>query len=218
MCSRSETDISSPPESESSPESPDEPVVTTTAQTLLADVATGDQRAFEQLYDVVAMPLFGLVTRVVRDRALVEEVAQEVLVEVWRTAPGYRPERGRALTWVLTLAHRRAVDRVRSTQAGIDRDAKVAAGQQTRSFDEVAESVFARWEQQQVQQALTSLTELQRHALVMTYYHGYTCRDAADLLGIPTSTVKTRVRDALVRLRDCLAHVSTDATGSGGPS
>lgn len=218
MRTRSETDTSSPPGSEISPENPDESVVTTTDQTLLADVAAGDQRAFEQFYDVVASPVFGLVTRVVRDQALVEEVAQEVLVEVWRTAPAYRPERGRALTWVLTLAHRRAVDRVRSTQAGIDRDAKIAAGEQARSSDEVAESVFARWERQQVQQSLTSLTELQRHALVMTYYHGYTCRDAADLLGIPSSTVKTRVRDALIRLRDCLAHVSTDATGSGGPS
>ena len=212
MRARSETDISSPPRSASSSRNTDEPGVATTTQALLADVAAGDQRAFEQLYDVVAMPLLGLVTRVVCDRAQAEEVAQEVLVEVWRTAPAYRPERGHALSWLLTLAHRRAIDRVRSAQGSINRDAKVAASEQVRSFDEVAELVFARWEQQQVQQALTSLTELQHHALVMTYYHSYTYRDAADLLGIPTSTVKTRVRDALIRLRDGLAHLNTDAS------
>lgn len=210
MRAGSETDISSP--SLPGSFSRTDVGLASTARALLADVAAGDERAFEQLYDVLATPLFGLLTRVVRDKAQAEEVTQEVFVEVWRTATRYRPERGCPLTWVLTLARRRAIDRVRWAQASINREAKVASGEQGRSFDEVVELVFSRWEQQQVQQALSTLTELQRHALVMTYYHGYTHRDTADLLDLPISTVKTRVRDALTHLRHSLAHISTDGT------
>ena len=91
-----------------------------TAEDLLALVAKGDESAFEQLYPLVAGPVLGVVRRVVRDTAQTEEVAQEVLVELWRTAPRYDPAKGSALTWALTLAHRRAVDRVRSAQARSD--------------------------------------------------------------------------------------------------
>lgn len=108
--------------SESS-ENPDEPGVAATVQVLLADVAIGDERAFEQLYDVLAVPLFELVTRIVRERAQAEQVAQEILVEVWRTAPRYRPEQGCALAWVLNLAHRQLVYRVRSAHTSTNRDA-----------------------------------------------------------------------------------------------
>ncbi|WP_347567450.1 ECF RNA polymerase sigma factor SigK [Actinopolyspora sp. BKK1] len=173
-------------------------------QALLMEVAKGDEQAFERLYEVMARPVFGLVQRVIRDAAQSEEVAQEVLVEVWRTATHYRPERGSAMTWVLTLAHRHAVDRVRSEQAATDRETKVGSRSNGRAFDEVSESVLSHLEQKQVRQCVSTLTELQRESVLLTYYRGYTYREAAGLLDSPLATVKTRLRDGLIRLRDCL--------------
>lgn len=173
-------------------------------QALLVDVAKGDEAAFERLYDVISRPVFGLVQRVVRDAAQSEEVTQEVLVEVWRNATRFRPDRGSAMTWVLTMAHRRAVDRVRSEQAASDREAKAGSQSTVRSFDEVSESVLSRMEHRQVRRCLSTLTNLQRESVLLTYYRGYTYREAAGLLDSPPATVKTRLRDGLIRLRDCL--------------
>ena len=171
---------------------------------LLVEVAKGDETAFERLYEVISRPVFGLVQRVVRDAAQSEEVTQEVLVEVWRNATGYRPEKGGVLTWVLTIAHRRAVDRVRSEQAAADREARVGTRSDAPAFDEVSESVLAQLEYRQVRRCLSTLTDLQRESVLLTYYRGYTYREAAGLLDSPTATVKTRLRDGLIRLRDCL--------------
>lgn len=174
------------------------------ADTLLQQVARGDSSAFEQLYDQVADAVFGTVRRVVRDPAQSEEVTQEVLVEVWRTATRFDASRGSATTWVLTMAHRRAVDRVRSAQAAHDRERRVAHRDQPAPFDEVAEQVEARLEQEQVRRCLTQLTDLQRESVTLAYYSGYTYREVAELLDVPLGTVKTRLRDGLIRLRDCL--------------
>ncbi|WP_028921970.1 ECF RNA polymerase sigma factor SigK [Pseudonocardia acaciae] len=171
---------------------------------LLTRVGAGDESAFERLYPLVAGPVFGVVRRVVRDPAQSEEVTQEVLVELWRTAPRYDPSRGGALSWALTLAHRRAVDRVRRAQASIDRDARVAAESVRRDFDEVVEEVGARLEREQVRRCLGSLTELQRESVVLAYYGGRTYVEVAAVLRAPLGTVKTRLRDGLIRLRDCL--------------
>jgi len=175
-----------------------------TAEALLRLVARGDQAAFERLYDRVAGPVLGVVLRVLRDPAQSEEVAQEVLVEVWRTASRFDPARGGAATWILTMAHRRAIDRVRSAQAATDRDAKVAQLDHSPAYDEVSEAVQARLERDQVRRALESLTELQREAVRLAYYGGYTYREVAELLDVPLGTVKTRLRDGLGRLRDAL--------------
>ncbi|GAA1197424.1 ECF RNA polymerase sigma factor SigK [Prauserella alba] len=174
------------------------------ARALLVEVAKGNEAAFEQLYELIVRPVFGLVRRLLRDAAQSEEVTQEVLVEVWRTATHYRPEKGGAMTWVLTLAHRRAVDRVRAEQSAADREAKVGSRSGARAFDEVSESVLGRLEQRQVRRCMSTLTELQRESVLLTYYRGYTYREAAELVGSPTATVKTRLRDGLIRLRDCL--------------
>ncbi|MEU3498405.1 sigma-70 family RNA polymerase sigma factor [Kitasatospora cineracea] len=171
---------------------------------LLARVVRGDRDAFSALYDAVAGPVFGLVRRVVRDPAQSEEVTQEVLLEVWRTAVRYRAERGEVLPWVLTIAHRRAVDRVRSAQAAADREQRVAAASHGAAFDEVAEQVEGRLEREQVRRCLKTLTELQRESLTLAYYRGYTYPQVAEVLGAPLGTVKTRMRDALIRMRDCL--------------
>ncbi|WP_328664801.1 sigma-70 family RNA polymerase sigma factor [Streptomyces sp. NBC_00328] len=171
---------------------------------LMTRVARGDQDAFASLYDVVAGPVLGIVRKVLRDPAQSEEVAQEVLVEVWRTATRYRPERGSVMNWVLTLTHQRAVDRVRSVEASAARERRAALLDRTPAFDEVTEQVEARLEREQVRRCLRTLTELQRESVTLAYYRGLTYREVAELLATPLGTVKTRLRDGLIRLRDCL--------------
>lgn len=173
------------------------------ASRLLHAVARGDEAAFAQLYDLVAPRVYGLARRVLRDPAQAEEVAQEVFLEVWRTATRYDPCRSSATTWVFTIAHRRAVDRVRSEQAGADRLRRVATPEPA-PHDHVVEQVTARLEQEQVRRCLTELTDLQREAITLAYYAGYTYREAAQLLGVALATIKTRMRDGLARLRDCM--------------
>jgi len=175
-----------------------------TSEQLLELVAYGDKDAFERLYDRIAGPVFGVVRRVLRDPAQSQEVTQEVLIEVWRTATRFDANRGSASSWVLTMAHRRAVDRVRSAQSATDREARAALLDHTPDYDEVAEAVQTRLEAEQVRKALESLTALQREALRLAYYGGYTQREVSDLLGVPLGTVKTRLRDGLIRLRDAL--------------
>jgi RNA polymerase sigma-70 factor, ECF subfamily len=179
-----------------------------TTEQLLALVGRGDQAAFERLYDRIAGSVMGVVTRVLRDPAQSEEVTQEVLTEIWRTAARFDPDKGGASTWVLTMAHRRAVDRVRSAQSATDRDAKVALLDRTPAFDEVTEAVEARLEAEQVRKAMDSLTQLQREAVRLAYYGGYTQREVSELLDVPLGTVKTRLRDGLIRLRDALGVTS----------
>jgi RNA polymerase sigma-70 factor (ECF subfamily) len=171
---------------------------------LLGHVARGDEAAFEQVYDQVVDAVYGLVRRVVRDAAQSQEVVQEVLVEVWRTASRYEPSRGSAMAWIMTLAHRRAVDRVRAEQASSDRQARVARIEQPIAYDEVAESVEGRLDRERVRRCLGTLTDLQRESVALAYYEGYSYREVAELLTVPLGTVKTRMRDGLIRLRDCL--------------
>ncbi|TDD85132.1 sigma-70 family RNA polymerase sigma factor [Actinomadura darangshiensis] len=169
---------------------------------LLVLVARGDRDAFEQVYERLSGPVYGLALRVVRDPAQAEEIAQEVLVELWRKASHYRPDKGGATAWALTMAHRRAIDRVRSAQAGRDREAR--AGVPDPEYDQVAEEVGTRLEHQQVRRCLRGLTETQRESITLAYYGGYTYREVAELLGVGLAAVKTRMRDGLIRLRDCL--------------
>jgi len=171
---------------------------------LLRLVARGDERAFSALYESLAPRVYGLARRVLRDPAQAEEVAQEALVEVWRTASRFDPTKGSATAWVLTITHRRAVDRVRSAQAGADRERRVAASSVETPYDGVVEEVTASLEQQQVRRCLKALTDLQREAITLAYYGGHTYREVAELLDTALPTIKTRMRDGLIRMRDCL--------------
>ena len=169
---------------------------------LLTLVARGDQGAFEALYERLARPAYGLIRKVLRDPAQSEEVVQEVLLEVWRTASRFDPAKGGAATWVLTIAHRRAVDRVRSEAAAAGREQRTsrvpAAG------DAVADSVEATLDAELLRRCLEGLSDVQRESITLAYYGGYTYPEVAKLLEVALGTIKSRIRDGLNRLRDCL--------------
>ncbi|MBF4584357.1 sigma-70 family RNA polymerase sigma factor [Curtobacterium sp. VKM Ac-2865] len=169
---------------------------------LLLRVAQGDQQAFSELYDELSGRVLGLITRLLRDRAQSEEVAQEVFLEVWQQAAKFDTKRGSAASWVLTMAHRRAVDRVRAAQSSRDRDTKIGIRDFESGFDQVSESVEIRIEHERVSRALGRLTEFQRQAVQLAYYGGYSHSEMAEQLGVPIGTVKTRLRDGMIRLRD----------------
>ena len=171
---------------------------------LLERAGRGDQTAFASVYDALSPLVFGLARRVVRDPAQAEEVTQEVFLEIWRSAARFDRSRGSASTWIHTMAHRRAIDRVRATQAAHDRDERIARRDQEAPYDVVVDQVEARLEQEQVRRCLDGLTDLQRQSVTLAYYAGYTYREVAEVLDTPLGTVKTRLRDGLIRMRDCL--------------
>ena len=173
-------------------------------ESLLERISRGEREAFETLYTAVAGSVLGLARRVVRDPAQSEEVAQEVLIEVWRCAARFDARQGSAMAWIMTLAHRRSVDRVRSAQASADREVRAGVRDHSPAFDEVSEQVERRQEREQVRRCLQQLTGLQHESVTLAYYRGYTYQETAEVLGVALGTVKTRLRDGLIRLRDCL--------------
>jgi RNA polymerase sigma-70 factor (ECF subfamily) len=169
---------------------------------LLTRVARGDQAAFEQLYDNLAGPVYGLIYQVIRDTSQSEEVSQEVMLEVWRSAARFDAGKGSAAAWVMTIAHRRAVDRVRSASAATAREQRAA--ERPALEDDVADSVTAAMVRDRVRRCLAGLTDLQRESITLAYYGGHSYRQVAGLLEVALSTIKTRIRSGLVRMRDCL--------------
>lgn len=180
------------------------PDPTTHLADLLRRCARGDEQAFADLYDATARRVHGLVLRVVRDPAQAEEVTQEAYLEVWRTATRFDRDRGSAVSWLLTIAHRKAVDRVRSAEASTRRDTSYHQQNQPVDHDSTAEAAHASLEAHRVRGALAALTAVQREALELAYFGGYTHTEVASMLDLPVGTAKTRIRDGLIRLRDAM--------------
>lgn len=171
---------------------------------LLTRAARGDEAAFAELYDATATRLHGLVVRVVRDRAQSEEVTQDAYLDIWRHCTRFDSSKGSALSWMLTIAHRKAVDRIRSVEASKAREVTYETTTAEREHDSTLEQVEVRLDQQRVRRALASLTDTQRGAVELAYLGGHTHTEVAALLNIPLGTAKTRIRDGLIRLRDTL--------------
>ena len=171
---------------------------------LLKRAGRADETAFAALYDATAARVHGLALRVVRDPAQAEEVAQEAFLEIWRTSGRFDPAKGSPLGWLLTIVHRKAVDRVRSAEASTRRDTTYHQQNHPVEHDSTAEAAQASLEARRVRQALTSLTPVQREALELAYFGGYTHTEVATMLELPVGTAKTRIRDGLIRLRDTM--------------
>ena len=171
------------------------------ADRLLVRVAEGDKAAFAQLYDLVAPKVFGIVRRCLIDSAQSEEVTQDVFLEIWQNASRYDPDAGGAVGWMLTIAHRRAIDRVRASQSSRNRDLKIGIRDMPRDFDHVSEEVEISVEHSRAVLALGRITALQRQVVTLAYLDGLTQREIAESLNINIGTVKTRLRDGLIRLR-----------------
>lgn len=171
-------------------------------EALLKRSARGDQRAFAAFYDLVSARVFGVIRSVVCDPARSEEVTQEVMLELWRTAPRYSVDRGTALGWALTIAHRRAVDCVRSTESSRRRESRIASEVSPVDSNDPAVITEVRLDAARVSRALNALTESQRESVSLAYFQGYSHSEVASVLDLPLGTVKTRIRDGLIRLRD----------------
>ena len=171
---------------------------------LVQQAARGHKDAFAELYDLTSTRIYGVVLRVLRSPDHAAEVTQEVYVEIWRQSARYAPDKGSVIGWMTTMAHRRAVDRVRSVSSDVARDEKYALKSADREVDVVWDGVEQKLDVERVRRGLASLTAIQREALSLAYFGGYTQSQVAALLKLPLGTVKTRIRDGLIGLRDAL--------------
>lgn len=171
---------------------------------LLARIAGGDQDAFAQFYQLTSRRVFGMARRVLIDPELSEDTTQEVFLQVWQNAGKFNPEAGSPLSWLMTISHRRAVDKVRSSQSATDREAKYGASSQDVDHDSVSAEVDSKLEAEAVVRCLETLTDTQQESVRLAYYGGLTYREVAEKLNAAVPTIKSRIRDGLIRLKTCL--------------
>ncbi|WP_043441087.1 ECF RNA polymerase sigma factor SigK [Arthrobacter sp. L77] len=171
---------------------------------LLSRIAGQDRAAFALFYEQTSKRVYGLARRVLIDPDLSEDATQEVYLQVWNTADRFNPALGSPMAWLMTLAHRRAVDKVRSEQSATDREARYGAATQTVDHDDVVDTVTQRLEAESVVRCLDTLTATQQESVKLAYYGGLTYREVAEKLGVAVPTIKSRIRDGLLRLKTCL--------------
>ena len=171
---------------------------------LIQRASKGDEVAFAELYDATSARAYGLALRVVRNPAQAEEVVQEAYLNAWRTSSRFDPARGSATGWLLTIVHRKSVDRVRSAEASTNRDAIYHRESQPVEHDSTVEAAHASLDAQRVRGAVATLTDVQREAVELAFFGGYTHTEVATMLDVPVGTAKTRIRDGLIRLRDAM--------------
>ncbi|MFY9636617.1 ECF RNA polymerase sigma factor SigK [Pseudarthrobacter sp. BIM B-2242] len=171
---------------------------------LLARIAGGDQAAFAEFYQLTSRRVFGMARRVLIDPELSEDTTQEVFLQVWQNATKFNPEAGSPMSWLMTISHRRAVDKVRSAQSATDREAKYGASSQDVDHDSVSAEVDSKLEAEAVVRCLETLTDTQQESVRLAYYGGLTYREVAEKLNAAVPTIKSRIRDGLIRLKTCL--------------
>ncbi len=175
-------------------------VARVTLDVLMARCGEGDESAFVELYHQVADSVYGLARAVVRDPSMAEEIAHDVLLELWDKASRFDPARGSAKAWIATITRRRAIDVVRSEQAGRNRETRVATSSLPQPTDPVGDQVIDLADRARVRKGLEGLTEVQKQAIDLAYFGGLTYRQVAQHLDVPLGTIKTRMRDGLKRL------------------
>ncbi|MDQ0820178.1 RNA polymerase sigma-70 factor (ECF subfamily) [Arthrobacter sp. V4I6] len=171
---------------------------------LLEQIAQGDQAAFAEFYQLTSRRVYGMARRVLIDTELSEDTAQEVFLQVWQNASKFNPDAGSPLAWLMTISHRRAVDKVRSSQSSTDREARYGASSQEIDHDSVSDEVGSRLEAEAVVRCLETLTDTQQESVRLAYYGGLTYREVAERLNAAVPTIKSRIRDGLIRLKTCL--------------
>ena len=176
-------------------------------ETAIERAGRGDQAAFAEFYDEVSGVVYGTTLRVLRNPAIAEEVTQDVFLELWKLAPRYDRSKGSPKAWAATIAHRRAVDRVRSEESARARD-EVDARERAVDHDVVVEAVTAEADRSAVETALLQLSDTQREAVTLAFYGGHTYREVASILDVPEGTIKTRIRDGLSKLRVVMGPAS----------
>lgn len=170
----------------------------------MAGCAAGDHQSFAELYDSTLRRVYGTVLRVLRSAELSEEVTQEIYIEIWKQAPRYASEKGSVMAWINTMAHRRAIDQVRSVTRESARDTRYTFVNVQREIDSVWDGVAQNQDAEQVHKAIATLTPFQRQAVELAYLHGLSQSEISSMLGLPLGTVKTRIRDGLRRLGEAL--------------
>ncbi|MPZ98162.1 MAG: sigma-70 family RNA polymerase sigma factor [Dehalococcoidia bacterium] len=180
-------------------------------------LAAGDLRALERLYDRYSALVFSVSLRVLHDRQLAEDVVQEVFLRLWRQPASYDPERGRFISWLMSVTRNRALDEQRRVSRRLRiEDQEEEPGRELQSHDRGDDPQLELVLQEQrraVREALTRLPPAQRRVIELAYFGGLTQVEIAEQTGDPLGTVKTRVRLAMQKLREALSDA---ADGAGG--
>lgn len=176
----------------------------TDPESLLRRTARGDEAAFEALLQSFAPLVYGVALRVCEDRSLAEDVAQEAFLDLWRTAARYESAKGSAQAWVVTIAHRRAVDRVRAEHSRARREQQSRALLPMIEFDEVAEAIEAESERVRLRGCLGGLSRIQRESIHLAFFDGLTHTQISAKLQVPLGTAKARLREGLGKLKNCM--------------
>ena len=171
---------------------------------LIPALADGDFGAFDRVFALLRYRVYGAALALIHDPFQAEEVAQEVFTEIWQNAVRYDPAKSSAAAWVLMITRRRAIDRVRSVSAGTRRERQTATADV--SWDEASETADDESDREQLRQGLDELTGAQREVIMLAFYAGYSHSEIALLLNIPVGTVKSRIRSALIRLRNWMGR------------
>lgn len=183
---------------------------------LIAAIADGEVAALERLYDRYGALVYSVCIRILRDAQLAEDVVQEVYLRIWRQPTSFDPERGRFVSWLMSVSRNRALDELRRRTrryAGEEReDASVPEPRATDRLDDPEVGVELAELREVVREAMTRLPPVQRRAIELAYFGGLTQQEIADLTGDPLGTVKTRMRLGMRKLRDALAGFAGDGT------